>query len=33
MRLGWEPRYTLERGLQETITWYTRHLQRELAAA
>jgi CDP-glucose 4,6-dehydratase len=25
-RLGWAPRYDLERGLTETIAWYRRHL-------
>ena len=28
--LGWEPRITLERGLEETITWFSEH--RELAS-
>jgi CDP-glucose 4,6-dehydratase len=27
--LGWQPRYSLEDGLRETIAWYTRHLSRE----
>ncbi|MBI4149109.1 GDP-mannose 4,6-dehydratase [Candidatus Woesearchaeota archaeon] len=25
--LGWEPRYTIEEGLKETIAWYQRHFQ------
>jgi CDP-glucose 4,6-dehydratase len=25
--LGWEPTYTTERGLQETIDWYSRYLE------
>jgi CDP-glucose 4,6-dehydratase len=27
--LGWQPLYTLEQGLAETITWYQHHLSRE----
>jgi CDP-glucose 4,6-dehydratase len=32
-RLGWRPRYSLELGLTETVAWYARYLQTELAAA
>jgi dTDP-glucose 4,6-dehydratase len=24
-QLGWQPRYSLETGLRETVTWYLNH--------
>jgi CDP-glucose 4,6-dehydratase len=32
-RLGWQPRYTLQRGLRETIAWYTEYLAAGASAA
>jgi CDP-glucose 4,6-dehydratase len=32
-RLGWQPGHTLQRGLRETIDWYTDFLAAEASAA